>query len=206
MSQHRQPQRIDRLREWRLRIRGAVAVEPGGKRVAAKCPYRVVVAACGEIGEVALHLVFKGCFILRMGPRRASLDPCRASRGTGGGHDDHRRHRPRRPWRGLLLGRSRGSNGHRCDASRSSDEAEPFGQVAHRKNASKSGWRYRATPLKSRAVTATVISPLPIISAIVGLVGHTNKTVSCGDNKASGMALCLGHQSGRDGANLNGCL
>ena len=47
------PQGIDCERKRRLWISGAIAIEPGGKFLAAKLSYHVVVAARGHVAHVA---------------------------------------------------------------------------------------------------------------------------------------------------------
>ena len=126
MGEHCVSQGMDCEGKPRLRIRGAIAGEPSGKVRAAKLPYYVVVAACGETGEVAFRPVFDGRRVHRMSPRRAPLYPCRARRGAVGGHDDHRRILARLLWGVLLLGRSRAGRGHYCDANRTSDVKPSF--------------------------------------------------------------------------------
>jgi hypothetical protein len=66
MSEHCASQGIDCERKRRLRIRRAIAVEPSTKFLAAKLPYHVVVAACGETREVAFRPVFDGRLVCRM--------------------------------------------------------------------------------------------------------------------------------------------
>ena len=66
MSEHLDPQGIDCERKRRLRIRGAIAVQPGGKCVAAKLANHIVVATRGETRKVAFRPVFDGRLVCRM--------------------------------------------------------------------------------------------------------------------------------------------
>jgi hypothetical protein len=100
MREHLTPQRIDRGRKWCLRIRSAVAVEPGGECIATKLPYHVVMAACGETRKVALHPVFNGRLAataamqahLAMEPNPlVSLPSAKLPRGSTGGPMARRR-------------------------------------------------------------------------------------------------------------------
>ena len=54
MREHLQAQGVDRGGKRSLRIRSAVAVEPAGESLAAKLPYDVVVAACGETPALSI--------------------------------------------------------------------------------------------------------------------------------------------------------